>query len=168
MPQLTNEEFFKLIRSIESELVPLSISLNSEKEAIALKECDDYFNNKISNINDISPLAVYYIISKLDSKKQIEFLRKNIDYIKKHDNEIFMYTLMSPNSLSYYFSFEVIKELKKIDRDICIKVITSNQDNLFKIIIGAMTVNFLIELVVNSVISIALSKVIYMFKKRMA
>ena len=131
MPQLTNEEFFKLIRSIESELVPLSISLNSEKEAIALKECDDYFNNKISNINDISPLAVYYIISKLDSKKQIEFLRKNIDYIKKHDNEIFMYTLMSPNSLSYYFSFEVIKELKKIDRDICIKVITSNQENLF-------------------------------------
>ena len=72
MPQLTNEEFFKLIRSIESELVPLSISLNSEKEAIALKECDDYFNNKISNINDISPLAVYYIISKLDNKKQIE------------------------------------------------------------------------------------------------
>ena len=131
MPQLTNEEFFKLIRSIESELVPLSISLNSEKEAIALKECDDYFNNKISNINDISPLAVYYIISKLDSKKQIEFLRKNIDYIKKHDNEIFMYTLMSPNSLSYYFSFEVIKELKKIDRDICRKVITSNQENLF-------------------------------------
>lgn len=44
----------------------------------------------------------------------------------------------------------------------------NNQDNLFKIIIGAMTVNFLIELVVNSVISITLSKVIYMFKKRMA
>lgn len=41
----------------------------------------------------------------------------------------------------------------------------NNQDNLFKIIIGAMTVNFLIELVVNSVISITLSKVIYMFKK---
>ena len=66
MPQLTNEEFFRLIKSIESELVPLSISLNSEKEAIALRQCEEYLNGKNININDMSPLTVYYIISKLD------------------------------------------------------------------------------------------------------
>ena len=44
----------------------------------------------------------------------------------------------------------------------------NNQENLFKVLITAMTVNFLIELIVNTILSIGLSKVVHLFKKRMA
>ena len=44
----------------------------------------------------------------------------------------------------------------------------NNQENLFKVLITAMSVNFLIELIVNTILSIGLSKVVHLFKKRMA
>ena len=40
--------------------------------------------------------------------------------------------------------------------------------NLFKVLITAMSVNFLIELIVNTILSIGLSKVVHLFKKRIA
>lgn len=131
MPQLTKEEFMALIKDIDLNSVPLTMHISADNEEKSLKECDDYLNKKIVDIRSISPLAVHHIISKLSSSEQIKFLKENIDYIREHDKDIFLYSLLSPRSLSFYFSFEVIKELKNIDRDIFKKVITQNPENLF-------------------------------------
>lgn len=131
MPQLTKEEFMALIKEIDSNTIPLTMNLSADNEEKALKECDDYLNKKIVDIRSISPLAVHFIISKLSSSEQIKFLKENIDYIREHDNDIFLYTLLCPRSLSFYFSFEVLKELKNIDINIFKKVVTQNPENLF-------------------------------------
>ena len=131
MPQLTKEQFDELIKSLEETAIPLSINLSREQEEKAKVECENYLNDRSVNVNDISPLGIYCILSKLPSNEQIEFLRKNINYIKEHDEDIFLYTLMSPSSLSYYFSLEVLKELRLIDKDILKKVISQNYENLF-------------------------------------
>lgn len=78
------------------------------------------------NINDMNPFSVYYIISKLSEENQVKFFRENINYIKEHDEEVFLYTLISPRSLSYYLSFNVLKELKNINISIFKKVISRN------------------------------------------
>lgn len=44
----------------------------------------------------------------------------------------------------------------------------SSTENLFKFIFSALAINFVIELIVNSILSFSLSKVIQYFKKRMA
>ncbi|MBQ8534821.1 MAG: hypothetical protein IJ463_03965 [Bacilli bacterium] len=131
MPQLTKEEFMALIKEIDSNAIPLTMNLSADKEEKALKECEDYLNKKIVDIRSISPLAVHFIISKLSSSEQIKFLKENIDYIREHDKDIFLYTLMCPRSLSYYLSYEVLKELKNIDKDIFKKVVIQNPENLF-------------------------------------
>ena len=42
---------------------------------------------------------------------------------KEHDKDIFLYTMMAPRSLSYFLSFNVLKELRNIDADLFKKVI---------------------------------------------
>ena len=126
MPQISNDELLALIKEIDLNAVPLTMHITADNEEKALKECDDYLNKKIVDIRSISPLAVHYIISKLSSSEQIKFLKENIDYIREHDKDIFLYSLLCPRSLSFYFSFEVLKELKNIDRDIFIKVDTKS------------------------------------------
>ena len=131
MPQISKDELLSLIKEIDLNAVPLTMNISADNEEKALKECDDYLNKKIVDIRSISPLAVHYIISKLSSSEQIKFLKENIDYIREHDKDIFLYSLLCPRSLSFYFSFEVLKELKNIDRDIFTKVVTQNPENLF-------------------------------------
>ena len=131
MPQISNDDLLALIKEIDLNAVPLTMNISADNEEKALKECDDYLNKKIVDIRSISPLAVHYIISKLSSSEQIKFLKENIDYIREHDKDIFLYSLLCPRSLSFYFSFEVLKELKNIDRDIFTKVVTQNPENLF-------------------------------------
>ena len=94
-------------------------------------ECDEYIKNGNKNINDMSPLSIYYIISKLPSHKQIKFLKENIKYIKEHDESIFLYNMLSPSSLSYFLSYDTLKELGNIDKEIFKKVINGNFENLF-------------------------------------
>lgn len=79
----------------------------------------------------MTPLTIYYIISKLPEERQITFLKENIKYIKEHDKDIFLYTMMAPESLSYFLSFNVLKELRNIDVEIFKKVISQNPKNLF-------------------------------------
>ena len=131
MPVLTQEEVLELIKSIEENAIPLSVRFNSQEEVKSLRQCDEYLNGINCNINDMSPLAVYYIISKLSSDEQIFFIKNNIDFIKKNEKDIFLYTLVSPRSLSYFFNLDVLRELKKIDNDIFINIISSNPENLF-------------------------------------
>ena len=131
MPELNDEQFKELLEQIKINSIPLSLNLSKENEEKALKECDEYIETGNKNINDMTSLTIYYIISKLPEEKQIRFLKENIKYIKEHDSDIFLYTLMAPRSLSYFLSFNVLKELKNIDVDIFKKVISQDSENLF-------------------------------------
>ena len=79
----------------------------------------------------MTPLIIYYILSKLPEDRQIEFIKENIDYIKEKDEDIFLYNMLSPKSLSYFLSLKVLKEIKKIDIELFKKIINGNQENLF-------------------------------------
>lgn len=131
MPELIDEQMKVLLEEISKNSIPLSLNISKEIEEKALKECYEYIENGNKNINDMTPLTVYYIISKLSEDKQITFLKENIKYIKEHDKDIFLYTMMVPRSLSYFLSFNVLKELRNIDVDIFKKVISQNHENLF-------------------------------------
>lgn len=131
MPELTDEQMKVLLEVIEKNLIPLSLNVSKENEEKALKECDEYIETGNKNINDMNPLSIYYIISKLPEEKQITFLKENIKYIREHDKDIFLYTMIEPRSLSHFLSFNVLKELRNIDADIFKKVISQNSENLF-------------------------------------
>ncbi len=131
MPELIDEQMKVLLEEIKHNSIPLSLNISKENEEKALKECDEYIETGNKNINDMTPLSVYYIISKLPEDKQIAFLKENIKYIKEHDKDIFLYTMMAPRSLSYFLSFNVLKELRNIDSDLFKKVISQNPENLF-------------------------------------
>ena len=115
MPELNDEQMKDLLEQLKKNSIPLSLNVSKENEEKALKECDEYIETGNKNINDMTPLTVYYIISKLPEDKQIIFFKENIKYIKEHDKDIFLYTMMSPRSLSYFLSFNVLKELRNID-----------------------------------------------------
>ena len=129
MPELTNDQFEMLLKSINSNLTQLS--LTNKKEDMALKECDDYLKGNINDVRSMNPFSVYFVISKLPEDKQIIFLQENIDYIREQDEEIFLYRFLGPNSLSYFFSLKVIKALKDIDDEIFKKVLSQNSIGLF-------------------------------------
>lgn len=129
MPELTDEQMKDLLKQIN--FIPLSLNVSEGNKEKALKECDEYIKTGNKDINDMTPLTIYYIISKLPEEKQITFLKENIKYIKEHDEDIFLYTMMSPKSLSYFLSFNVLKELRNIDAEIFKKVISQNLENLF-------------------------------------
>lgn len=131
MPELTDEQVKDLLEQIKKNSIPLSLNVSKENEEKALKECDEYIKTGNKNINDMTPLTIYYIISKLPEERQITFLKENIKYIKEHDKDIFLYTMMAPESLSYFLSFNVLKELRNIDVEIFKKVISQNPKNLF-------------------------------------
>lgn len=131
MPELTDEQMKDLLEQLKKNSIPLSLNISKETEEKALKECDKYIETGNKNINDMTPLTVYYIISKLPEDKQITFFKENIKYIKEHDKDIFLYTMMAPRSLSYFLSFNVLKELRNIDADLFKKVISQNPENLF-------------------------------------
>lgn len=120
-----------LIEQLKKDFIPITLNVSKENEEKALKECDEYIKTGNKNINNMTPLTIYYIISKLPEDKQITFLKENIKYIKEHDEEIFLYTMIVPKSLSYFLSFNVLKELRNIDFDIFKKVIIQNYENLF-------------------------------------
>lgn len=129
MPQLTEEQTRLLLETVK-KAKPLTLDITKEQEEKALKECDEYIENGNKKVNDMIPLSVYYIISKLPEEKQIKFIKENIDFIKKHDEDIFLYTLMSPKSLSYYLSLNVLREIKNIDKELFQKIIGENPEGL--------------------------------------
>ncbi len=132
MPELTDEELFKvLLEECVKNAIPITLNVSREEEEKALKMCDDYINNAKTNIHDMTPLTIYYILSKLPEDRQIEFIKENVDYIKEKDEDIFLYNMLSPKSLSYFLSLKVLKEIKKIDIELFKKIINGNQENLF-------------------------------------
>lgn len=130
MPNLTKEQISHLLETIKT-VVPITLNVSSETKAKVKTQSNDYLQNKNSNINDMLPLSVYYIISKLDSEKQIEFIKNNIEYIKEHDEEVFLYDMLAPEALSHFLSFKVLKEIYKIDKEIFRKLLNRSFDYFF-------------------------------------
>ena len=82
MPDLTDEEFNAILNECLKNAIPVTLNTSADEEEKALKICDEYINNGNIDMHDVSPLSIYYIISKLPEERQIEFIQKNINYIK--------------------------------------------------------------------------------------
>lgn len=130
MPTLGDKEYILSLLEDNIKTTPLTKNIDKDLEIKSQNECNDYLNNK-TNITNMNPLSVYYIISKLSESEQINFIKENINYIREHDEDIFLYTLLSPKSLSYYLSFNALKEIKKLDKTIFKKIINQNYKNIF-------------------------------------
>ena len=122
MPEINtnNPEYDEIIDFFRDAF---EITVTKEKEEQAKREYEEYLMGKNKDISELSPLTLYFIIKDLSSKKQIEFIRKNIDYIKENDEDIFLYNMLAPSSLSYSLSYEVIREIYKLDKNIFEKMI---------------------------------------------
>lgn len=110
---------------------PVTCKIDNDEEKQALSTCEAYLNGIIKDTTSMTSLTLYYIISKLTPKKQIEFIKENIQVIEEKDEEIFLYTMLCPHSLSYFLSYPVIKELKNISPKIFHKIISKSSENLF-------------------------------------
>lgn len=130
MPKLTKEQFNLLVEKYLQNAIPVSLTISKEVEEKAEKELNQYIKNGNINLHDMDPLCVYLIISKLKEDKQIGFIQENINYIKEHDEDIFLYNMLSPKPLSYFLSLRVLKELKKIDSDLFQKLLKNSNENL--------------------------------------
>ena len=75
MPKLTDEEFEVLLDECLKNAVPVTLNTSADEEEKALKICDEYINNGNIDMHDVSPLSIYYIISKLPEERQIEFIQ---------------------------------------------------------------------------------------------
>jgi len=94
------------------------------------EECTNYLNDNTIDVTDMNPLSIYYIISKLDEVKQIEFIKRNIKFIKEHDEDIFLYNMLSPEALSCFLSLNVLRKIKSIDDELFRKIISQNYEEL--------------------------------------
>ena len=112
MPELTNELLLKLM--------PYHTITNQNH---ALNECDEYLKNKNIDINKISYSAIYFIISKLKDSEQANFIKDNINILKEHHEEIFLYNMLYPKSLCHFLCYESINEIYKLDKDIFYNII---------------------------------------------
>jgi hypothetical protein len=129
MPNLTQEQFNKLISEINLNAISLTLKIPTFDENEAKRYANIYIKEK--RLEKKSPLIMYYIISLLTESEKINFIKEHYNYIKENDEDVFLYDMLSPVSLAYYFSFENIKELYQLDKEIFMKIIKRNQENLF-------------------------------------
>ncbi len=87
MPELAGEELKMLLNKYLKNTMSITLNASADEEEKALKICEEYINNGNIDIHDMSPLSIYYIISKLPDERQIEFIQENINYIKENDEE---------------------------------------------------------------------------------
>ena len=129
MGEMTQEDFNKLINEILVNSIPLSLKVSTEDKSKAKSDAKKYIETK--DLKNKTPLTMYYIIKMLPENEKINFIKDNIKYIKENDEEIFLYTMCSPTSLSYHFTFDNIKELYNIDKELFQKIIKQNHEHLF-------------------------------------
>ena len=129
--ELTEEEGKLIFDFIEKNSKSRTISKELKEES--LQECDKYLENNNDEKN-LKPLTVYYIISKLTENEQINFIKHNIEYIKKYNEEIFLYDMISPKPLMYFLSLNVLKVIKELDKEFIKNIIENN----FEIIVKEM------------------------------
>lgn len=128
MPVITDSE---IIDSLRKQLETSSINIDSETRERAKKQSEEYFKNNHQLVDNPIPHAFYYIISELSEDEQITFITNHLNFIEKHDEEIFLYKYMNPESLSYFLSSKVIDAIHDISPMIFEKLITNNIAHLF-------------------------------------
>ena len=129
MPEMSEIEFNRLLNEIFINGIPLSLRTPKEDENEAKKNANKYIETKI--LQKKTPMTFYYIIINLSENERIPFIKEHMDYIKQNDESIFLYTMLSPSSLSYYLTFQNIKDLYNLDKQLFIKIIKQNHENLF-------------------------------------
>ena len=129
MPTMTEYDFNKLVDEIFEHGIPLSLRRTKEDENEAKKNANEYL--KTNKLKKKTPLTMYHIIRNLEENKRIPFIKEHIEFIKENDESIFLYTMLSPSSLSYYLTFQNIKDLYHLDKELFTKVINQNHENLF-------------------------------------
>lgn len=111
--------------------IPITLNISPEEEQKALAICNEYLNNNHLDSNNINPLSIYFIISKLSAEKQIEFIQTHFSYIKENDQDIFLYHMLEPKSLSYFLSLPVLKKIKNLDNNLFQKIVECTPEHLF-------------------------------------
>ena len=135
----------------EQEIINLAfnsipVTLKKENEDAAKREYEEYkLNKNFKRIEELNPLTVYYIISDLKGSEQAKFIRENIEFIRKNDEGIFIYNMMSPHSLSYYLNYESLKEICELDKNIFKKTITACLENLVEGLSNEEILYFFVE-----------------------
>ena len=135
----------------EQEIINLAfnsipVTLKKENEDAAKREYEEYkLNNNFKRIEDLNPLTVYYIIRDLKGAEQAKFIRENIDFIRKNDEGIFIYNMMSPHSLSYSLNYESLREVCRLDKNIFKKIITACLENLVEGLNNEEILSFFVE-----------------------
>lgn len=122
-------DLFNLIFSEIKEQYPVTLKMTREEVQKAKEEAEEYLIKRDKKIEELSFYSIYTIISKLNEEDQIKFFKENIDYISKNDDAIFIYTMMIPEALSHFLSFNVIKELYKLNKNIVNKMINGSFEN---------------------------------------
>lgn len=125
---MSEEDFNKFLDEVFINGIYLTLKETKEDENTALRNATKYLEKK-ELIK--TPRTFYYIISRLNENERIPFIKEHLDYIKEHDEEIFIYTMLSPSSLSYFLTFQNIKDLYNIDKEIFNKIINKSHENLF-------------------------------------
>jgi len=128
MPVITDSEIIDLLRK---QLETSFINIDSETREQAKKQSEEYFKNNHQLVDNPIPHSFYYIISELSEDEQITFITNHLNFLEKHDEEIFLYKYMNPESLSYFLSSKVIDVIHDISPMIFEKLITANIANLF-------------------------------------
>ena len=123
------EEMQELINKYLKDAIPVTI--NKIEQENAIKQSKLYLENKNIDLNILTPFSLYYIIKQLEDDKRINFIKNNIEFIRQHDEEIFIYNMLSPKSLSTYLTLNDLKEIRKLDKDIFNKIINHNFEGLF-------------------------------------
>lgn len=129
MPDISEEEAKDLLKQIFKDSFPST--LRKENEAIAKEEYEIYKqDNNFKKINELNPLTIYFIIKDLKGEEQVNFIKDNIEYISKNDEEIFIYNMIAPAALSSFLSYESIKAIYYLNKDIFYKLLNGCAETL--------------------------------------
>ncbi len=130
MPVITSDELRNILELFK-DARPLTLNISAYEKAQVKLEFDEYISGKIKDIKTLLPLSIYYILTKMSSSEQISFIKDNINYLKDNDDSIFLYGIEEPKELSYYLSFDVLKNIYEIDKVLFEKIINGNVENVF-------------------------------------
>jgi len=107
------------------KMVENTIKEQNKNEELAKYQSKQYLENIITNINNMIPRSVYYIIRNLNPNDQIQFIKNNSQYIKKNVNNIFLCN-DTFDSTNYFLSLSTLKEIYIIDKEIFIQIVDKN------------------------------------------
>lgn len=119
---IRGDEFNALL----NDLLKKEIENKSRARSDAIK----YLANPNIDIKTLAPIAIVFIIAKLDKEKQVEFIRNNIDYLKENKS-IFKQSL-EHKSPAEYMHYETLREIARLDKELFKYIFVENCYHLFR------------------------------------